>query len=41
MERRALAEYAKFHTRRLKSPEPTSDDDVTIDDLNEAAKSKK
>jgi hypothetical protein len=41
MEQLALAEYAKFHTRRLKEPEQTGDDDSIIDDLNEAAKSKK
>ena len=41
MERLALAEYAKFNTRRLKSPEQADDDDAIIDDLNEAAKSKK
>jgi hypothetical protein len=41
MERRALAEYAKFNTRRLKSPEQAGDDDTIIDDLNEATKSKK
>jgi len=41
MERLALAEYAKFNTRRLKSPEQADDDDTIIDDLNEAAKSKK
>ncbi|MDR1656906.1 MAG: virulence RhuM family protein [Deltaproteobacteria bacterium] len=41
MERRALAEYAKFNTRRLKSPEQASDDNAVIDDLNETVKSKK
>ena len=41
MEQRAFAEYAKFNTRRLKSPEQSGDDDTIIDDLNEAAKSKK
>jgi hypothetical protein len=41
MERLALTEYAEFHTRRLKSPEQSGDDDEIIDDLNEAAKSKK
>ena len=41
MERLVLAEYAKFHTRRLKAPEQIDDDDTIIDDLNEAAKSSK
>ena len=41
MERRALMEYAKFNTRRLKSPAREDTDDAIIDDLNEAAKSKK
>jgi len=41
MERRALAEYAKFNTRRLKSPEQADENDTTIDDLNKATKSKK
>jgi hypothetical protein len=41
MEQLALAEYAKFHTRRLKSPEQADDDDYTIDDLNDAAKRQK
>ena len=41
MERLALAEYAKFHTRRLKAPEQTDNDDSIVDDLNDAAKSKK
>lgn len=41
MERRALAEYAKFNTRRLKSPEQTDDDGTIIDDLNKSAKSQK
>ena len=41
MERLALAEYAKFNTRRLKAPEQADDDDSIIDDLNEAAKAKK
>jgi hypothetical protein len=37
----ALAEYAKFHTRRLKSPEQTDDDISVVDDLCDAAKSQK
>jgi hypothetical protein len=41
MERRALAEYTKFNTRRLRTPEQTNDDNSVIDDLNEAAKTKK
>ena len=41
MERLALSEYAKFNTRRLKSPEQSGDYNAIIDDLNEAAKSKK
>ena len=41
MERRALAEYAKFNTRRLKSPKQANGDDDIIDDLNDAAKAKK
>jgi len=41
MERRALSEYVKFNTRRLKSPGQSGDDDAIIDDLNEVAKSKK
>ena len=40
MERLVLGEYAKFHTRRLKAPEPTDNDDSVIDDLSEAAKLK-
>ena len=38
MERRVLSEYAKFNTRRLKTPEDTQADNV--DELNNAAKSK-
>ena len=41
MESLALAEYAKFNTRRLKSPEQTDNDDAIIDDLNEVSKLKK
>jgi hypothetical protein len=41
MERRVLAEYAKFNTRRLKSPEQMGDDDAIIDDFNEATKIQK
>lgn len=41
MERRALAEYVKFNTRRLKSPGQTDDDGTIIDDLNKSAKSQK
>ena len=41
MERLALEEYAKFHTRRLKSPEQIDDDDSIIDDLSKATKSEK
>jgi hypothetical protein len=41
MERRALAEYTKFNTRRLRTPEQTKDGNSVIDDLNEAAKTKK
>jgi len=36
MERIALAEYAKFNTRRLKEPEQINDDDFIVDDLNKA-----
>lgn len=41
MERLALKEYAKFHTRRLKSPEQAEDEVSVIDDLNDAAKRSK
>jgi hypothetical protein len=41
MERRALAEYAKYNTRRLKAPEQADDGDSIIDSLNEAAKAKR
>lgn len=41
MEQLALAEYAKFHTRRLKAPEETAGDDSIVDDLNKAVKLKK
>jgi len=42
MERLALAEYAKFNTRRLKMPnEPHFDDTAGIDELNQASKVKK
>ena len=41
MEQLALAEYAKFHTRRLKVPEHIDDDDSIVDDLNEVTKSSK
>jgi len=41
MERRVLAEYVKYNTRRLKAPEQVDNDDNIIDDLNEAAKIKK
>jgi len=41
MERRALAEYAKYNARRLKAPEQIDDDDAIVDDLNEAVKEKK
>jgi len=40
MERLALAEYAKYNTRRLKAPNQTDEDDFSFDDLNEAAKTK-
>jgi len=39
MERLVLAEYTKFHARRLKAPEQIDDDGTIIDDLNESAKS--
>ena len=42
MERRALAEYAKFNTRRLKAPMDTPEDEVNdVDELNNAIKTKK
>jgi hypothetical protein len=41
MERRVLLEYAKFNTRRLKSPERADSDDDIFGDLNDVAKSKK
>ncbi|MCL1820892.1 MAG: virulence RhuM family protein [Oscillospiraceae bacterium] len=42
MERRALAEYVKFNTRRLKTPTEMSEDEISdVDELNEAMKSKK
>jgi hypothetical protein len=40
MEQLAIAEYAKFNTRRLKLPESAGDDYFTIDDLNEATNMK-
>ena len=41
MERRALAEYAKFNTRRLKAPMETSEDEVNdVDELRNVAKPK-
>jgi hypothetical protein len=40
MERRALAEYAKFNTRRLKAPIETPEDEANdVDELNNVAKS--
>lgn len=42
MERHVLAEYAKFNTRRLKSPDETLDTELSdIDELNETAKTGK
>ena len=41
MEQLALAEYAKYNTRRLKSPEQSDDGNLIVDDLNEAAKHQK
>ena len=42
MERRALAEYAKYNTRLLKTPTEVPEEDVgDVDELNDAAKSKK
>jgi len=41
MERRALAEYAKYNMRRLKTPEPEDNNGSTVDDLIEATKAKK
>jgi hypothetical protein len=41
MERRALAEYAKFNTRRLKALMETPEDEANdVDELNNVAKSK-
>lgn len=39
-ERRILAEYAKFNTRRLKAPETPDDDGYGIDGLNDVIKEK-
>ena len=41
MEQRALAEYAKYNTRRLKMPMQTEDNDLIIDDLSDTVKSRK
>ena len=42
MERRALAEYAKYNTRRLKSPADTPEDEPNdVDELNNATRAKK
>jgi hypothetical protein len=42
MEQHAIAEYAKFNTRRLKMPEISPDDKMDIvDELNQTAKQKK
>ena len=41
MEKLVLAEYAKFHTRRLKAPEHIDGDGSIVDDLNESAKPSK
>jgi len=42
MERRALAEYAKYNTRRLKAPMETPENDSgNVDDLSNAVKTKK
>jgi len=41
MERLALEEYSKFHTRRLKSSEQADDNDSIVDDLSDAAKHSK
>ena len=41
MERLALEEYSKFHTRRLKSPGQADDNDSIVDDLSDAAKHSK
>ena len=42
MERRALAEYAKFNTRRLKAPMETPEDEPDdVDELNNTIKTKK
>lgn len=38
MERLALEEYAKFHTRRLKAPKQIDENDIFVDDLHEATK---
>jgi len=40
MEKLAIAEYSKFHTRRLNAPEQIETDDSIIDDLNDVTKSK-
>jgi hypothetical protein len=41
MERRVLAEYAKFNTRRLKAPMETSEDEANdVDELSNATKPK-
>ena len=41
MERRVLEEYAKFHTRRLKSPEKAEDGISVIEELNDEVKRSK
>jgi len=41
MEQLALAEYAKYNTQRLKMPEEMPEEEINLDELNEAAKLKK